>query len=148
MDLAAFGPDDEPVLLVEVNRMLNATPEWAARFRQNMIDHGRLAATKFFLFALPDRFFLWQGSNGPSLRAPDYIVDAHPLLAPYFERAGVSAGDIASDSFQLLVASWLGDLLRADKPSELLAGNSDVWLVESGLHGALVGGHFEHGVPV
>ena len=66
MDLVAFGPDDEPVLLVEVNRMLNATPEWAARFRQNMIDHGRLAATKFFLFALPDRFFLWQGSNGPS----------------------------------------------------------------------------------
>ena len=148
MDLVAFGRNDEPVLFVEVRRKLGATSEWASRLRQNMLSDDTLAAASFFLIALPDRFFLWQEKGDDEPREPDFVIDARPILGPYFSRAGISVDDIYEDAFALLVASWLGDLLRAENPAELLAGDSCDWLVDSGLFAALAGGHFEHGVAV
>ena len=148
LDLAAYNRNDELVLIIEVKTKLGTSSKWAAQLRRNIFAHGILPPVKFFLLAFPDRFYLWENNhNDLSEIEPDYIVDAQPILAPYFKQAKVRPDQISGESFELVVASWLSELVHSDKLSEKNdpAGN---WLIESGLHKALTGGRLAYEVAV
>ena len=148
LDLAVYNHDDELVLIVEVKTKLDASREWATRLRRNILAHGILPSAKFFLLALPDRFYLWKdaGNNLAEIE-PTYTIDARPILTPYFEQAGVAPDQISGVSFELIVSSWLSELVHSDKIPE---GDGAVrnWLIESGLYNAVVGGRLAHEVAV
>ena len=148
LDLAVYNHDDELVLIVEVKTKLDASREWATRLRRNILAHGILPSAKFFLLALPDRFYLWKdaGNNLAEIE-PTYTIDARPILAPYFEQAGVAPDQISGVSFELIVSSWLSELVHSDKVPEG-DGAARNWLIESGLYNAVVGGRLAHEVAV
>jgi hypothetical protein len=148
LDLAAYNQDDELILIVEVKTKLDASKEWAAKLRRNIFAHGLLPHAKFFLLALPDRFYLWKDvGNNPTEIEPTYTIDARPILTPYFEQAGVTPDQISGVSFELIVASWLSELVYSGKmPEENGAGRN--WLIESGLYNAVAGGRLAHEVAV
>ncbi|KAM3101396.1 hypothetical protein ACKFKF_07715 [Phormidesmis sp. 146-12] len=143
-DLLVDNCNGQPALVVEVKRKTNVSPTWAAEFRRNLFAHGAFPKAPYFLMVFPDKFYLWSHADVLSEQSePDYIIDARPILKPYFARAGVTADQISGQSFELIITSWLGEIIYAEK----LPKNVDDpqrWLIDSGLYAALTGGALKH----
>ena len=143
-DLSIENRSGQRILVIEVKTKLNASPEWAARLRRNILAHGTFPKSPYFLIVFPEHFYLWTDADAQSEQSePTYSIDARPILQPYFERAGVTAAQISGQSLELIVASWLGEIIHSEKAPEDI-DESQQWLVESGLYDALAGGKFEH----
>jgi hypothetical protein len=144
-DLSVDDRNGRLALVVEVKRKINVSPEWATMLRRNILAHGSFPKAPYFLMVFPDKFYLWSNTEVEQDQSgPTYAVDASPILQPYFERAGVTTAHISGESLELIVSSWLGEIIYSDQPPENL-DVSQQWLIESGLYAALIGGEFEHG---
>jgi len=145
-DLTAYNRDNQLVLVVEVKSKLDATPQWAAQLRRNILAHGTFPDAPYFLMVFPDRLYLWKnpGSNH-ELIEPTYVIDARPILQPYFEQSGVTAAQVSGQSLELIVALWLNGVMHKT-PDELDA--SQQWLIDSGLYDAVAGGSLDREVVV
>lgn len=140
-DILVFDQNDRPILAIEAKTKTDASVEWAMRLRRNILAHGLLPNTEFFLIATPNRFFIWK-SNGINslLSEPTRTVDASALLAPYFMQTGVTPEDISGSSFELIVNSWLAELMYSGVNTHQARGSSE-WIADLGLQEALAGGH-------
>ncbi|MDJ0616219.1 MAG: hypothetical protein QNJ63_05595 [Calothrix sp. MO_192.B10] len=144
-DLSVYNRDGQLVLVVEVKRKTNVSTEWVTKFRRNLLAHGIFPKAPYFLIALLDKFYLWTNAEADLdlLSEPTYIIDARPILNPYFERAGVTAEQISPQSLELIITSWLGEIIHSEKLPENV-DTSQRWLIDSGLYAALAGGKFKH----
>ena len=144
--MTAYNRDNQLVLVAEVKSKLDAAPKWAAQLRRNILAHGTFPNAPYFLMGFPDRFYLWKntGSNHELLE-PTYVIDARPILQPYFEQSGVTADQVSGQSLELIVASWLGEVMQKT-PDELDA--SQQWLIDSGLYNTVAGGSLDYDVVV
>lgn len=143
-DLLVDNRDGQPVLAVEIKRKNNASSEWAAKLRRNILAHGTFPKAPYFLMVFPNKFYLWTEAEASLDHSePNYTIDAIPILQPYFERAGVTADQISGQSLELIISSWLGEVIHSEQFPENL-DNSQQWLIESGLYAALAGGKLEH----
>lgn len=140
LDLALYDRTDRLAAVAEVKNKLGTSHEWAARTRRNILAHGGLWDTEFFLLVTPDRLYLWKDAGtAPTEIPPTYVADTQSEFEPYFERAGVEPHNVSGAAFEMLVGSWLGDLIR----SEGGAGESADprgWLVRSGFSAAVKDG--------
>jgi len=129
-DFTVFNSAGELTLVVEVKARPGASPAWAAQLRRNLLAHGFVAKAKYFLLALPDRFFLWK-EVGPEVAEmpPTHQIDAALLLGPYFERAGVALETASGDTLELAMAAWLRDLINEEGLSPDLR-QAHPWLAE------------------
>lgn len=144
-DLAAYDRNNQLVLVVEAKGKLDASPEWAAQLRSNIFAHGTYPNAPYFLMIFPDQFYLWKNTDSKDATIlPAYVIDARPILQPYFEQSGITAAQLSRQSLELIAASWLNDIMHR-RPDELDA--SQQWLIDSGLHNAVVGGSLTHKVP-
>ena len=101
-DIAAYDTDGQLVLVVETKNKLGTSSVWAAKMRRNILAHGLLPKTRFFLLALPDRFYLWRDvSIIPELAEPNYEIDSAPFLQPYYDRAGILPEKLSSESNEI-----------------------------------------------
>jgi hypothetical protein len=140
-DLAVHDRDNRLVLVVVVKKKLDAPLTWANQLRRNILSHGDLPATTYFLIACPDRLHLWNHATASNDRVQEpWIIDARPIFQPYFERSGFGADRIGVDSLELMVSSWLEDVIHR-APDTL--DSSQAWLTESGLFAAISGGVLE-----
>ena len=145
-DLSVDNRNGQLALVVEIKRKTNVSPEWAAKLRQNILAHGTFPKAPYFLMVFPDKFYLWSNAEAYQDQSkPTCTIDASPILQPYFERAGVTADQISGASLELVVTSWLGEIIHSDQLPENIDA-SQQWLIESGLYAALAGGRFEHEV--
>ncbi len=143
-DLSVDNRNGQLALVVEVKRKTNVSPEWAAELRRNILAHGTFPKAPYFLMVFPDKFYLWSNAEAYQDQSePTYTIDASPILQPYFERAGVTADQIGGASLELVITSWLGEVIHSDQLPENIDA-SQQWLIESGLYAALAGGKFEH----
>jgi hypothetical protein len=142
-DILVFDRNGQLALIADVKSKLGTSSDWAAKMRRNMYAHGLLPQAPFFLLALPDRFYLWKNADKTlEILEPTYQVDPTPFLQPYFEKTGLSPDNITGRSFELIIASWLNQVLRVQSPQDLQDRNQE-WLVSSGLFERLTGGHIE-----
>jgi hypothetical protein len=143
-DLSVDNRNGQLALVVEVKRKTNVSPEWAARLRRNILAHDTFPKAPYFLMVFPDKFYLWTDAEAHLDQSePTYTIDARPILQPYFERAGVTVDQISGQSLELIVASWLGEIIHSEKLPENVDASMR-WLIDSGLYAALAGGKFEH----
>ncbi len=146
-DFAVYDPDGQLVLIVETKSKLDTSRRWATQMRRNILAHRLLPNAPFLLLALPNRLYLWKKSGTmPGLVEPDYEVDASPFFQPYYEKAQVSPQHLSGQSFALIVASWLNELLQGIQPANL-PDEAQKFLEESGLLEALRGGSVAVAVP-
>jgi len=139
-DMAVYDKKGQLSLVVEAKSKLNTSSNWAAKMRRNLLAHGLMPDTHFFLLALPDRFYLWKDAGIiPEEVPPTYEIDPKPFLQPYYNGAGISLDSFTGESFELIISSWLSTLLQVDVLPEELQGQD--WLVESGLFEAIRYGH-------
>ena len=131
-DLTLYDRDGRLIAVAEVKNKQGTSCEWAAKLRRNILAHGGRYNADFFLLVTPDRLYIWKNAGtAPTLIQPTYELDARPIFAPYFERVGVKPGDISGHAFELVVAAWLGDLVRSEKQREALTDGQRL-LAESG----------------
>ncbi len=147
-DLVGYDRNGQIVLIAEVKRKTGGSAEWAAKWRRNMLSHGDMPDAKFFMIALPDRFYLWkEAGTVPEPTAPTFEIDAGPVLKPYLDESGISLENISPQSFELVVATWLNSILQGGVP--LNQRNDTVnWINKSGLSEALSGGYLRYEVAL
>lgn len=143
-DIAVYGPDGTLQLIVEVKNRPGASSEWAARMLRNMVTHTEIPNAPYFMLALPDAFYLWK-IRGPLSQdlditesgfKPDHKIDARRVLDPYLDGSLSQLTDISEQGLELVVASWLTDLLNSDLSREKV--DSDLrWFFDSGLYDAI-----------
>jgi len=143
-DMVVRDRNDRPVLAVEVKRKLDASPQWAAEYRRNLLAHGIAPEAPYLLMAFPDQLYLWNNNDSdPGETQPTLAIDALPIFGPYYERAGVSADRLSETSLEIIAETWLNTVLFRE-PDHL--DTSERWLVDSGVYDALVGGKIEYEV--
>lgn len=143
-DLSVDNRAGQLALVVEVKRKTGASAQWAASLRSNILAHGTFPKAPYFLMVFPDQFYLWTDADAQSDQSePTYTIDARPILQPYLERAGVTAEKISGQSLELIVESWLREIIYSENPHEDL-DESQHWVIDLGLHAALAGGKIEH----
>src|SRR6266705_3288621 len=125
-DILAFDKSGHLVLIVEVKNKRGTSAEWAKRMRRNMYALDRRPAAPFCLLALPDKFYLWKNpGETQEVIEPTLQVDPTPFLRPYYEKSGVLPDKLTGDSFELIIAAWLNEVLRTDSPLELEDKNQE-----------------------
>ncbi|MCP4111272.1 MAG: hypothetical protein GY749_38055 [Desulfobacteraceae bacterium] len=140
-DIVVYDRNGQIVLIIKIKKRLGVSSEWAIKWRRNILSHGSLPDAKFFMTALPDRFYLWKNAgNLPELVEPTFEIDAKPILKLYFDESGTSPEKIAPQSFELIVGVWLNSLLLNQK------NDAPKWIIQSGLSEALSGGHLDYEV--
>ena len=110
-------------------RLRRGTSEqWAAGLRRNILSHGLLPLSKYFLIATPERLYLWNQEHlDRADAAPEYTSDAAKEFQPWFRRLSLEPSNIGPEAFKLLVDAWLngialsGEGINQDVEAPLLA---------------------------
>ena len=143
-DLALYDPGGRLAALAEVKNKRGTSSEWAAKTRRNLLALGGFGDAKFFLLVTRDRLYLWKDAGtDPVELPPTHEVEAEATFAPYFERAGIDSRNVGGHAFELIVATWLGDVMRPAAPTEGHTVDRD-WLARSGFGTAVRGGRIEY----
>jgi len=135
-DIIVQAQDSTPQLIVEVKSQTGASSDWAAQMRRNLFAHLDLPSTRFFLLALPDKFYLWKDAPPGIVTPANYEVDARQVLRPYIADLTNPLSTLNGQSFELLVRRWLEDVVHSDDSDAPIAADQS-WLVESELLSAI-----------
>jgi len=137
-DVVAYDNEGKLALVVEIKKKLGTNSEWAAKMRCNILAHSFFPNVRFFLLALPDHFYLWKDKDSLEIEKPTYDINPFSFLSPYLERANLQPEKLSEAGFELLITSWLNELLQlSDSPETLKQNDNNKWLFESGLFDAI-----------
>ena len=117
-DIVAYDASGQLVLVVEVKNKTQHDKRMGDTNASQLLVHGLVANARYFLLAMPDRFYLWVDKQQPELVNPDYIIDPLPFLNPYFGMEGVPEF-LTEIGFEMVVEAWLSTLTWAN---DLLRG--------------------------
>ena len=120
-------------MVFEVKAKHHTTPQWGAELRRNLLAREEFRPTQYFLIVTPDRLYLWREPKPETEEAvlPDFVVDSRPLFLPYLQKTSVDLDRISPFVFELVVISWLSDLVYARRETEGLEPGQ-AWLMDSG----------------
>ena len=143
-DIIVHSSDGAVQLVVEAKGLSDKTDEWAATFRRNLVAHGAIPESRFFLLAMTDYFYLWRGASA-DYAPPDYKVAAKDVLKLYLQNKylqDLTIRELSGQGFELLVETWLGTLINS-RLSEAASEPGDAWLFDSGLYESIKNGYSE-----
>jgi len=87
IDFVAYDREGQVLLLAEAKSRRGTSESWAARLRRNMLSHGMLPRSKYFLIATPERMYLWKQERAdPGEAPPEFTIDAEKVFRPYFQK--------------------------------------------------------------
>ena len=135
-DLVVKSSDDNVALIVEIKARAHITDEWASTLRRNLVAHGMVPSTAFFLLALKDYLYLWKPGISKPPATFDYKFPASSVLDKYL--GALSLSDISGFSLELLLSTWLGDLTNSQISEDEYPEFASI--IKSGLYEAIKGG--------
>ena len=136
-DVAVYSPDGNLQLVVEIKNRPSASAEWVTQMRRNLLVHAVIPPSPYFLLVLPDFFYLWENAMSVhELAPPAYQIKAAEVLAPYLDPSTQSLTDLSEYSLELLVTSWLEDLVGTELRQDTVGPHLQ-WLFDSGLYEAI-----------
>ena len=136
-DVAVYGSDGQLQLVVEIKARPGASAEWVIHLRRSLLSHAAIPLAPYFLLALPDFFYLWTDAASANHEAkPDYQIEASEFLAPYLDPTIPPLSELSGYGLELVVTSWLGDVVHTELRRDTLAPNLQ-WLLDSGLYEAI-----------
>ena len=145
-DLTLYNRDGQLIAVVEVKNKLGTSALWAAQLRSNILAHGGFQNVPYFLLITPDRIYLWKDAGtDPVTISPTCEKAAQDIFSPYFDKSAIEPSEVSGAAFELIVAAWLENLVRAANKPEELTGEAD-WLAAPGLLSAIQDGRLEYEV--
>lgn len=119
IDFVAYDMNGAVVLLAETKSRRGTSESWAAKLRRNMLSHGSLPRSQYFLIATPERMYGWRQENLTSNEdPPQFTVDAEKALKPYFAKLHQDPATISPRGFELLMLTWLMDIAKSGKSTQ------------------------------
>ncbi len=83
--------------------------------RRNLVTlggPGPFRGAPFLILATLDRVYIWKEAHAADEPVPaDYELDAEMVFTPYLGSSGRRLQEIGRDAFELVVMSWLSDLI-------------------------------------
>jgi hypothetical protein len=133
-DFAVFSPDRQLQLVVEVKGTPISDELWAAKFRRNLLAHGVVPTSPYFLLVLPDNLYLWSHPKQNADALPDFSADTATVLNRYLATSAKnpSKTTLSERGLELAVGSWLSDLTSSENWLVTDMPESE-WLKTSGL---------------
>lgn len=114
IDFVAYDREGRVLLLGEAKSRRGTSESWAAGLRKNMLSHGLLPSSKYFLIATPERLYLWRQEQPDAAEVPPQVsVDAEQVFQPYFQRLQQEPSKIGPEAFEHLVLTWLKDIAQS-----------------------------------
>lgn len=143
-DLTLYDSSGRLTAAAEIKNKLGTSSEWAAKTRRNLLAHSGISGADFFLLVTPDRLYVWKeaGAN-PVETPPTHEADAEPIFAPYFKSAGIGPDQVSSHAFELVVTTWIGDIIRSSELEEENVGHES-WFAKSGFRSAIKNSRIEY----
>lgn len=138
-DLVVKSSDDNVALIVEVKARSHVTDEWASTLHRNIVVHGFVPASAYFLLALLDFLYLWNPQHLVPTAKFDYKIPSHKILSRYLNKDSLK--ELSGSSLELLLSAWLRDIAN----SEISMGEYPEfdWMIDSNLYDAIKGGAVE-----
>lgn len=129
----------QPILAIEVKINSGVSVEWATTLRRNLFAHGFYHLFSYFLLVTPDKFFLWKTrKDNNNLSKPDYVINAKPIIGKYISSTGLTIEELNGREFELIISSWISDLLSIQNLKDF-----PHWMIESGLAESIKEGFYE-----
>lgn len=125
-DFMFYTPDNKLLLAAEVKATRNEDVRSAARLRRNLIAHGVVPDTPYFLLVHPKHFYLWRSSPALLEAPPDFIGSTKQALQPYLGRFSQDTSRLSESSLELAVKAWLYDVASRPLMAEVVAEDADV----------------------
>jgi len=125
-----------PILAVEARNVVSPSAEFASEFLRNILAHGDIPRSEYFLLGLRNHLYLWRDPRLP-VSLPEYQGDTSDVLEPYLVRLRRPLDKLSQSGFEMLMQSWVEELVIGILPD---AGDRK-WLVESGLAEAVRDGY-------
>ena len=139
-DVVAYDQESKLALIVEAKGKTHTSSDWATKMRRNILAHGLMPFSHYFRLVLPDKLYLWKNvDTNADLMELTYGKNSEPLFYPYFKKANLNPEEMGKRSFELIVTSWINELVDLDIADELPLEQRKL-LVDSGLLAALKGG--------
>ena len=135
-DIAVYSADDRLKLVVEVKSYKNATDEWAAKLRRNLLVDGFIPASEYFLLVLPEHSYLWRRCESLDAVPADYKLSTKDVLQLRGEAANPE--ELNSFGLELLTSSWLNALAVSQVSREEMPELD--WVFDSGLYDSIKDG--------
>src|SRR5258708_1555818 len=144
VDFAIYDQAGRLVAVAEAKKRQGITSAWAREWARNFLAHGGATSPPYLLLFTPDHVYLWKRPVESGETEPTHILDASALFRSYYSRPEVDPERISSQGFELLVGSWLHDVLHRPWPTS----DEDVRSLEqSGFLEAVRDGHVESDQP-
>ena len=135
-DLVVKSSDGNVALIVEVKARSHVSDEWASTLHRNLVVHGLIPKSAYFLLALADFFYLWNPCHPVLSDRFDYKVPSNKILSRYLNKASLTA--LSGSSLELLLSAWLGDIINSEISVDEYPEFS--WMIESNLYDSIKGG--------
>ena len=135
-DIVVYSRDEKLQLIVEIQKKTNASVEWAAKTRWNLLLHAVIEPSPFFLLVSSDRVYLWVNATSLEATPPAYEIDASEILARYLQSPTLTLDSISEYSLEMIVTAWLNEVIYF-KPAKNGGGVNEDWLYASGLYDAI-----------
>lgn len=101
-----------PIVAVEAKNSDNLTSENAVAYRRNMLAHGELRHTPFFMLVSQDTGYLWGPDGDATIEAPPVVsFSMAPVIARYADRFNAERR-IHGRIFELIIHQWLDDIVH------------------------------------
>jgi len=115
-DFVIYDRDGQRVAIVDVRARGGASTDWAAQLRRNLQDFEPVVwRAPFFLLATPERVYLWRDAwrePGSEAVPPDWELTGEDVFGPYLKKAHAKLQGLSGPGFELVVMSWLQDLVH------------------------------------
>ncbi len=151
IDIAVFDSAKNLQLIVEIKNRLRASPSWARKLRDDMLNSSIVPMSPYFMLALPDTFYLWKITENEEF---EWKIPAEEIITPYIEKFALETTDISVADFtefrtdpylviqkhydfEQVVAAWLNDMIRFELSESKTV--PDV-LISSGLYEVIKNG--------
>lgn len=126
-DFVIYDRDGRLAVAVGVKARRVTSSDWAAELRHNILTlggPGPFRGAHFLILAALDKVYIWKEPHVADEPVPaDYELDAELVFAPYLGSRPLR--EIGRDAFELIVMSWLNDLVlqAPGTPSVRLEGS-------------------------
>lgn len=114
-DFVIYDRDGRLAVAVGLRAQRVTTSRWAAEMLHNLVTlggPGPFRGAPFLILATLDRVYIWKEPHAADEPVPaDYELDAETVFAPYLGNVRWRLQEIGRDAFELVVMSWLSDLI-------------------------------------
>jgi hypothetical protein len=111
-DIIIKNKEDQTIAMVEVKNSQNLSKEIADNFRRNLIAHGLISNTPYFLILSQDKGFLWNQKSEETKKIYEFSVKK--ILEKYIPEID-SGNRLKGQQLEFFIFQWLNDLALRHK---------------------------------